>query len=276
MDKKKAVGYVRVSDPKLLPTESDKQTIAIKDYVEHSNDYELIDIYTDEGLAREGGNRLASFERMLQDAESHKFERIIVASMSRLTRDTQQLQDVLEKLHDKGIDVVFIKENITTTDTSFTIARELHSIEKELFKVRVAGYARIGNPNSVTSSIATETQYIKDYVAKESDWELVKIYADQGTFGKSKKRHSFEQMLKDAEDHKFDIVVVKNIRKFSLDTVEATNALKRLTEANITVFFINDGMSSADEEFKITFSIMSAIDEKKRELQCMKKRPKKD
>ncbi len=273
MDKKKAVGYVRVSDEKLLPNDTEKQTTAIEEYVEHSDGYELIKIYTDNGTAREGGNNLESFERMLLDAESHKFERIIVTSMSRLTRDTQQLKDVLEKLHNNGIEVVFIKENITTTDMSFTIARVLESAEKEMFKVRVVGYARIG-VNSV-ASIETEHQVIMNYVAKEGNWELCGMYADEGQKGKAK-RYCFEQMLKDAEEHKFDIVVVKNFRRFCRNGAEAIEPLKRLTAAEIPVFFINEGISSADEEFKEHFSLICAIEEKQRELKSMIKRKKKD
>lgn len=282
MDKKKAVGYVRVSDAKLMPNETEKQTYEIKAYVEHSNDYELIDIYADEGTARDGVNRLESFERMLQDAESHKFDSIIVYSWNRFTRDSVQLKSVLYHLLDIGIEVVFIKDNIRTSDLEFKIERNLAlkiadtlaTVEKQALKVRVAGYARIGNPTSVTRSISKEEQIIKDYVAKESNWEFEKMYADQGSVGKNKKLLCFEQMLKDAEKHKFDILVVKNIRRFSVDMVEALKAVRRLTEAEVMVIFIDEEISSADEGFNIRFSLLSAMEDTRREMLRKKRRKK--
>lgn len=151
-----------------------------------------------------------------------------------------------------------------------------NSIEKQSPKLRVAGYARIGKPGAFTGCLETEIQFIKELIERNPEWEFMGIYADEGYSGKDKNRISFTQMLHDAEEHKFDCIAVKNIRKFSLDTVEATKAIRRLSEAGIKVFFINDGMSSDDERFKLQFTLMCAIEEKERELLSLKRRQKKD
>lgn len=264
MDKKKAVGYVRVSDTELLPNYDSKQSQVIKDQVESDNDCDLIEIYADSGVARED-NKLDSYGRMMQDAEAHKFDRIYTVSSNRIMRNTEKLNGVLDRLHELGIEVVFLKENIRTTDTTFTIARIMNSIGNGERKIKVAGYARLG-ANPMTNSIASEMQFLKDEVAKHPEWELVELYADQGTFGKGKKRYDFERMLNDADEHKFDCIIVKNMRRFSQDMVEALRAVHRLSDAEVMVYFINDDMKSTDEGFNIQYSIMCAVEDKKREV----------
>ena len=77
----------------------------------------------------------------------------------------------------------------------------------DLSHKRVAVYARVSTKSlDQTSSIENQTRYYRDKIAKNPNWELVKIYKDEGKSGTSKKgRKDFQQMLDDAYNQKFDL-----------------------------------------------------------------------
>ena len=64
--------------------------------------------------------------------------------------------------------------------------------------------------NSIQNQKAMLLQY-----AMEQGWELYNIYSDDDYTGSDRRRPEFNRLLKDAEAHKFDIILCKTQSRFT-------------------------------------------------------------
>lgn len=118
MDKKKVVGYARIGRDGVFTGMIHTQIELIRATVANHPDWELGVIYTDEGMSVK--QKRYGFEQMLNDAEMHQFDCIVVKDMSRLTRDRSESNKTLTRLRELGISVFFIIDNMSTDDEEFT------------------------------------------------------------------------------------------------------------------------------------------------------------
>lgn len=132
-------------------------------------------------------------------------------------------------------------------------------------KVRVAAYCRVSTDKTdQLNSLSNQQKYFEEYIHSHSDWQLVKIYADEGMSGTStEKRSSFNQMIADAKDHKIDLILTKEISRFARNTVDTLEYTRQLNEYHVSVFFINNNISSSSQqgEFPLTLYSSMAQDE---------------
>jgi DNA invertase Pin-like site-specific DNA recombinase len=54
-------------------------------------------------------------------------------------------------------------------------------------------------------------------ICLEQDWNIYKIYCDEDYSGADSERPDFNQLLKDAEDRKFNLVLCKTQNRFTRD-----------------------------------------------------------
>ncbi len=83
----------------------------------NSTDTILIDIYADEGITGTCTDKRDEFNRMMNDARKHKFDRIIVKSVTRFARNTKDCLEAVRELKQLGISVYFEENNIDTNKT---------------------------------------------------------------------------------------------------------------------------------------------------------------
>src|SRR3990172_8131635 len=98
--------YIRVSTSEQTTL---NQEIILKEFCERNN-YEIYDIYKDEGISGSKTSR-PDLDRMLQDMRFKKFDSIIVWKLDRLGRSTQHLLQVLEELNNKGVRLICVDMN---------------------------------------------------------------------------------------------------------------------------------------------------------------------
>ena len=109
--------------------------------------------------------------------------------------------------------------------------------------IMVASYCRVStDKDDQANSFASQQRYFKEFIARQPDWELFRVYADEGITGtNTKKRVDFNRMINDAKMGKFKLILTKEVSRFSrniLDTIGYTRELKAL---GIGVLFLNDG-----------------------------------
>ncbi len=85
------------------------------DYTKIHPEYELGDIYADEGLTGTEMEKRDELNRLLQDCKRGKVDRIIVKSMSRFMRNTEECLITLRLLKDLGVSVYFEEQGIDTS-----------------------------------------------------------------------------------------------------------------------------------------------------------------
>lgn len=116
-NKKRVAAYARVS------TDSDEQLSSyeaqVDFYARHiisHSEWELVDVYTDEGISGTNTKKRDGFNRMIADALDGKIDLILTKSISRFARNTVDSLVNVRKLREKGVEVYFEKENIHTLD----------------------------------------------------------------------------------------------------------------------------------------------------------------
>lgn len=84
------------------------------DYAKRHPEYRLVDIYADEGLSGTSMKKRDELNRLLRDCKKGKVDRVIVKSVSRFARNTQELLTMLRMLKELGIGVYFEEQGIDT------------------------------------------------------------------------------------------------------------------------------------------------------------------
>jgi len=111
----RAVGYRRVSMRDQVDGFSlDAQENNIARYIEE-HDWQLIEIYMDAGISAKKGSRRPAFERMMQDAQKHKFDIVIVDKVDRFYRHLNGLLTTLDQLNSCGVSFVSVQERLDFT-----------------------------------------------------------------------------------------------------------------------------------------------------------------
>ena len=93
---------------------------------------------------------------------------------------------------------------------------EVTIINREMLKAnvvqRVCAYCRVSrNTDDQLNSYARQIRVYTDMIAKNPNWEMVEIFADEGITGTSAdKRPEFLRMIKMCELHRIDRIITKS------------------------------------------------------------------
>lgn len=128
---------------------------------------------------------------------------------------------------------------------------------------RVAVYARVSTDDSrQTSSYELQKNYYEDYVSKYPNWELVRIYADEGISGTSlRHRDAFNQMLEDCTTGKIDMIITKSVSRFARNIVDCIGTVDRLKQRipPVGVFFENEQIFTLNSQSEMNLSFVAAM-----------------
>ncbi len=127
--------------------------------------------------------------------------------------------------------------------------------------IRAVGYCRVSTDREdQANSFEAQQRYFREYISRQSGWELYGIYADEGITGTSvKKRVRFNEMIRDARAGEFSLILTKEVSRFSrniLDTIAYTRELRRL---GVEVIFLTDGIRTMEPDAELRLSIMASI-----------------
>ena len=132
-------------------------------------------------------------------------------------------------------------------------------------KVRVAAYCRVSTAEEAqVGSFEMQVQHFKSVIDNNPNYELVKIYTDEGISGTSVgKRKGFQEMIEDACAGKIDLILTKSISRFGRNIVDILTTLRTLSDLNppVAVNFESEGINTSDGKNKLIISILSALAE---------------
>lgn len=99
-----------------------------------------------------------------------------------------------------------------------------------------------------------------DLALRNPNWTVVAQYIDEGITGtQMKKRPSFMRMIEHAKEHRFDLIVTRELSRFARNTVDALNATRELKQYGVEVYFVNDGIWTMDGDGEVRLTIMASI-----------------
>ena len=151
---RKVVFYGRVS------TEHEEQTYALKNQMQWYDElrkqypnWSVVDRYIDDGVTGTQAKKRPEFMRMLNDAQSGKFDLIVTREVSRFARNTVECLEFTRQLKSLNVEVYFVHENIWTLDNSgemiLTIMAMVAQEESRKMSERVKAGQAISRKNGV-------------------------------------------------------------------------------------------------------------------------------
>lgn len=136
---------------------------------------------------------------------------------------------------------------------------------QEAAKVRVAAYCRVSTQEDAQAgSFEMQVQHFTSEIENNPNYEMVKIYTDEGISGTSvDKRKGFQEMIEDAKAGKIDLILTKSISRFGRNIVDILTTLRELSDLNppVAVNFESEGIFTSDGKNKLVISILSALAE---------------
>ena len=128
-------------------------------------------------------------------------------------------------------------------------------------KLRVCFYARVStDKDEQLHSLSAQVSFFNDYINKVPNWRFIGSYIDEGISGTSvKKREEFLRMIEDAKKHKFDLILTKEISRFSRSTLDSIKYTQELLQNGVGVYFLNDNINTILPDSELRLTMMSSI-----------------
>ncbi|MEI7652607.1 MAG: recombinase family protein [Verrucomicrobiota bacterium] len=127
---------------------------------------------------------------------------------------------------------------------------------------RVAQYLRCS-----TSGQTTELQAIElNRFCERQGWTVTKVYEDHAISGAQHDRPALDQLLTDAKQDKFDVVVVWKIDRLARSTSHLLEILNLLRASKVDFCSSTQGIDTTTAHGRMVFTFLGAIAEFEREL----------
>ena len=139
---KKVIGYIRVSTEyqKLKENSINNQIKSINDYC-NNNDYELVEIFEDNGVSGMNSDR-SGLNQLFDKVKEDNIDIVIVYSLSRLGRKLKDVIGFVEMLDKHNVQFISLKENFNNNDIvgklMFNILGSINEFEVNLLSQRIS------------------------------------------------------------------------------------------------------------------------------------------
>ena len=220
------------------------------EYCKRHPEYKFVDIYADEGITGTSMEKRDDFRRMLRDCKKGLIDRIIVKSMSRFARNTEEMLTALRALEQMEVSVYFEEQGLDTKSMNSEMFATFPGMVAQQESVSIST-----KQDEQLNSYEVQRTHYEERIRTEPKWSLVGIFADKGITGTSmKKRDEFNKMLRLCYKGKIDMIIVKSISRFARNTLDVIKITRKLREINVDVYFEEQGIHSIDpaSEFYIT------------------------
>lgn len=130
-------------------------------------------------------------------------------------------------------------------------------------KLRVAAYARVSTgSDEQLMSLDAQKEHYEEYIKANPEWEFAGLYFDEGISGtKMARRDGLLKMLSDCEAGRIDYIIVKSISRFSRNTLESVETVRKLCGMGIYIYFEKENIDTGKMEGELLLSILSSLAE---------------
>ena len=128
---------------------------------------------------------------------------------------------------------------------------------------RTCAYCRVStDSDEQMSSFELQNEHFRNLAGRHPNWELTRIFADEGISGTSlKKREQFNLMIEACVNGEFDLIVTKSVSRFArnlLDCISICRMLKDLPSP-VGVYFETDGLFTLGEDSELKLSLLATF-----------------
>lgn len=130
-------------------------------------------------------------------------------------------------------------------------------------KIRVAAYCRVSTASDEQLiSLEAQKAHYEDYIKSNDEWEYAGLYYDEGVTGTKKEcRDGLLSLVEDCEKGLIDLVITKSISRFSRNTTDCLELVRKLLDLKVTVIFEKENLNTGTMESELMLSILSSLAE---------------
>ena len=141
---------------------------------------------------------------------------------------------------------------------------------------RAVAYIRVStNKDEQLASLPNQQEVLEQF-CKQKGYNLIHIYADEGVSGRSlDNRKEFLKLLADSEKKLFDVIVLKDISRFSRNVRIALNAIYELRNNGVKLHFLNEDREMSGQDSLSTILKAALAEEESKNLSKRVKASKK-
>ena len=134
--------------------------------------------------------------------------------------------------------------------------------ENSLLKKRVCAYARVSSlSNSQGESLENQITYFKSKIKSNPEYEFVDVFVDHGITGTKEDRPAFQEMLKQCQEGKIDLILVKSVSRFARNTLIVLEQVRKLKSIGVEVYFENENIWTLSKDGELMLTVLSAFAE---------------
>ena len=150
--------------------------------------------------------------------------------------------------------------NILKTRSELLSGKTIYDMD-----LNVGYYARVStDKDDQLNSLENQSKYFREMINENKNWNLVGEYIDEGISGTQvNRRDNFLRMVSDSKKGKLDLIVTKEISRFSRNVVDSIKYTEELLNNGTVVYFLSDNINTIypDSEFRLTLMSSLAQDE---------------
>ena len=179
--------------------------------------------------------------------EEHSMKTIDDRGNERIPFDTKKS---FEKVLKRGIyKQLYDKKMISDSQLNILLQNEVMWLEYQT-PLRVAAYARVSTEKEdQMHSLESQRSYFAQYINAKQNMQLTKIYYDEGISGTQiRNRIGFQQMIEDALQGRFNLILTKEVSRFARNTVDTLAYTRKLKEAGVGIIFTIDHIDTREQE----------------------------
>ena len=144
----------------------------------------------------------------------------------------------------------------------FEIRNKLNSgINLNDIELRVTYYSRVSTDSKEQkTSLENQNSFFTNYIKNNIKWTYISGYIDEGISGTNDyKREQFMKMINDAKNDRFDLIITKEISRFSRNTLDSIKYTRELLDSGVAVYFLNDNINTLYPDSELRLTIMSSL-----------------
>ena len=117
---------------------------------------------------------------------------------------------------------------------------------------RVCAYCRVStDEKDQRNSLVAQKMFFERYFNLHSNWTNVGIFADEGLSGTSlEKRDDFNRMLFEARRGNIDIILTKEVSRFSRNVQHLLNIVEELRKNGVYIWFLSDDINTERNDYR--------------------------
>jgi len=126
----------------------------------------------------------------------------------------------------------------------------------------IAIYARVSTDKQ---KVDMQLKELREF-AKRSKYKIHKEYIDKGYTGANTKRPAFNEMMADAKQRKFDILLVWKLDRLSRSLKDLINTLDDLGHSGVDFISYDNKLDTSSPTGKLVFQIVGAVAEFEKDI----------